>query len=203
MSQHKYAADISERYFIWKQQSHLVEVQPTRESSHIELPSPRVSNPSISFVLGITMRRPLTVGKYLDQFLCLRVTVRVTDITWLLQMEGVPRTAVEMISRIWKPRCLISIYYLTVETNMIRWARNKVIRTAPTSSFWIYYHLTVSGYICQNITITWIPIVLPTASYIKKIKLATCPSSFFDIKCQSHLKVWTLRKLKNKMLCSE
>jgi hypothetical protein len=78
---------------------------------------------------------------------------------------------------------------------MIRRAGDQIIWAAPACSCRIYYHFTVSCYICQNITITGVSIVLPTASYVKQIKLTVGSSSLFNIKCQLDLKVGRFRKL--------
>lgn len=127
------------------------------------------------------MYSPFRMWKNLYQFLCLWIAIWVTYVIWFLQKFSISRCAVEMISRIWKPRCFVSIYYITSTSNMVRRAGNKVIRPTPACSFWIYYHFTVSSHICQNITITWFSIVLPTASYVKEIKLTVGASSTFNI----------------------
>ncbi len=146
------------------------------------------------------MHSPFRMWQNLHQFLCLRIAIWVTDIIWFLQIVGISWAAVEMISRIRKPRCFISVYFLTSKTNMVRRAGGQVIRAAPACRCRIYYHFAVSSYICQNITITWISIILPTASYIKEIKLTVGPSSTFDIKCQLYLEVWRLWQLKKQTL---
>ena len=134
----------------------------------------------------------------LHLFLCLWIAIWITDIIWFLQIIGISWAAAEMISRIRKPRCLISVYFLTSTTNMVRRAGDQVINAALACSSWIYYHFDVSSHICQNITITWISIVLPTASYIKKIKLTVGPPSLFYIKCHLYLEVWRFLQLKIK-----
>lgn len=141
------------------------------------------------------MYSPFRMWKNLHQFLCLWIAIWVTDIIRFLPIVGISWAAVEMISRIRKSRCLISIYFLASRTNMIRRAGDQIIWAAPACSCWIYYHFTVSCHICQNITITGVSIVLPTASYVKEIKLTVGSSSLFNIKCQLYLKVRRLRQL--------
>lgn len=172
------SSDIEEEKKIY-----LVKVQAVRQSSYIELPSSRISNPSISLLLWIAMYSPFRMWKNLNQLLRLWVTIWITNVIWFLQMHCISRTAVQVISWIWEPWCLIPVYFLTWSTNMIRRTRHEIVRPAPATSFRVDNHFTVSSYIGSSVAVARISIVLPTASYVKEIELAVCSTSTFNVKC--------------------
>nr|GMD72866.1 hypothetical protein Iba_chr12fCG12760 [Ipomoea batatas] len=113
---------------------------------------------------------PYRVRQQLNQFLCLRIAVRIADAVWFLEVLGVPRGTIIVISGVRKVSRIISVDFGIIGGDVVGRAILNMIWGTPSRSCWIDNHLTVSGDICKHISITGITIVLPTATNINQVK---------------------------------
>nr|GMD63934.1 hypothetical protein Iba_chr12bCG19590 [Ipomoea batatas] len=114
---------------------------------------------------------PYRVRQQLNQFLCLRIAVRIADAVWFFEVLGIPRGTIIVISGVRKASCIISVDFGIIGGDVVGRAIFNMIWGTPSRSCWIDNHLTVSGDIRKHISITGITIVLPTATNINQIKL--------------------------------
>lgn len=104
--------------------------------------------------------------KQLHYFLSLRIAVRITGAVWSFQIFGITWTTVIVISPVGEVGSVISVYFDVVWSNVIWGTVDEIFGVAPSFGGRVDNHLTVSGNVCENISVAGCAIVLPAAAYV-------------------------------------
>lgn len=95
-----------------------------------------------------------------------------------------------MVSREGEVLSIIPEDLLAVWHDVIWWTFLGSFGGADSINLGIDYHLTVSGDICCNVSITALAIVFPAATNVQEVELALWTSTFLHIHCYFNLEVW-------------
>lgn len=161
--------------------AYLIKEQSLREPANIEFPCSRITDPTFTWLCRIAIITPCRMWEDLHQLLWLRVAVGITQVVRFLQMFCISRRAVHVICAIGEVGRVSSVYSCAIRESVERRACIKVSRRAPCCCIWIQYHLAVASNISRYISITWLAVVLPTASHVHEVELALGSSTLFDI----------------------
>lgn len=137
-----------------------------REPSNIKIPSPRITDPTLTRLCRVPVLSPHRMRQDLQYFLGLGIAVRVARAVWLLLDFGIPGSAVHMVGFVGEVGLVRAVYSGPIWEGVDRWAVLEVVWPAPRLRLGIYDHLAVPGNVCLYIAVARLPVVLPTASNV-------------------------------------
>lgn len=165
----------------FKTLNHLVEVKPTRQSANIKLPSSRVTHPTISSPGRISIFTPNRVRQKLKNLLSLWVAKRIASPHRKLEMLGVSRRTVNVVSLVREPLAVRTVDSGAVSKRVVRWTVVQSLGVAPKLCFRVYDHLRVTSDVGCYVTVAWLAVVFPAASDVEKVELTLGSSSLLDV----------------------